>query len=119
MQNRSKIIISKQQDIHDYYWYLSQFLAQFAANVEFNIFDPEYVVKNSYEPCDRDYKEYQTVLSQANEIFEMDPFPYDAIEQATNLLISESKNEKEKSEEVKQWLRHALHLLELRVTGKL
>ena len=49
----------------------------------------------------------------------MEPFPYDAIEESTNLLISEATDKNQKSEEVKKWLRHVLHLLELRVTGKL
>ena len=119
MKNQNKIIIKKQQDIHDHYWNLSQFLSQFAADADFDIFDDEYTIKISYEFCERDYQDYLKIQSQANEILAMEPFPYDAIEESTNLLISEATDKNQKSEEVKKWLRHVLHLLELRVTGKL
>lgn len=108
MTNQDEIIIKKQQDIHKHYWCLSQFLAQFAVDADFDIFDPEGTIKRSYEPCERDYKEYQVILSQANEILAMEPFPIDALSYASGGLNT-----------TPEWLRNVLHLLELRVVGKL
>ena len=113
MKNQNKIIIKKQQDIHDHYWNLSQFFSQFAVDADSDEFDNVATILKYNEPSEYDYQSYLKIQSQANEILTMEPFPYDAIEESTNLLISEATDKTQKSEEVKQWLRDVIRLLEL------
>ncbi len=116
---KEKIIVKDQHDLYDHYNELDQFLSQFALDADFDKFDNISTVIEYNEPSEYDYQSYLKIQSQANEILAMEPFPYHAIEESTNLLISEATDKNQKSEEVTKWLRHVLHLLELRVTGKL
>lgn len=117
IDNKNKI--KTEHDIYDYYNELYQFLGQFALDADFDKFDNEETIKEYNFYSDDEYKRYQIILPQANEILAMEPFPFEAIQTATNLFISKASDENKKSEEVKQWLRNVLHLLELQVTGKL
>lgn len=115
---KEKIIVTE-HDLHDHYNELYQFLGQFALDADFDKFDNLATVMEYNEPSEHDYQDYLKARSQTDELLEINPFPHNAIETATNLLISEATNETQKSEEVKKWLRDVVHLLELRVTGKL
>lgn len=116
---KEKIIVKNQHDLYDHYNELDQFFSQFAADADSDEFDNVATILKYNEPSEYDYQSYLKIQSQANEILAMEPFPYDAIEESTLLLISETTDEKQKTEEVKKWLRNVIHLLELRVTGKL
>ncbi len=113
-----KNIIKNEQDMDRHYPELSNLLgAYFAVDVDNDIFDVDHTIS---EFCSTKYPEaIKKTISQAIEVLEMDPFPYEAIETASNLWLSDAEDKNQKSEEVKQWLRNVLHLLELRVTGKL
>lgn len=104
--------IKSQQDIYDNYWDFSQFMAQFALDADFDKFNTVETIKEYNSPSIEDYKFYIKVLSQAKEILAMEPFPREAVSWSAGGLSKDP-------EEVKQWLQNALHLLELRVTGKL
>jgi hypothetical protein len=114
----TKKLIKTDRDLHDNYdEFFTLLAAYFAGDVDNDIIDTDYTIDRF---CNTTYPEtINKTVSQANEILSMEPFPYDAIETATNLLISKATDETQKSEEVTKWLRHVLHLLELRVTGKL
>lgn len=107
-----KHIIVTEHDIYDHYNKLYQFLGQFALDADFDKFNEVETIKEYNEPCERDHQEYLKILSQANEVLAMEPFPREAVSWAAGGLSRDP-------EEVKQWLRNALHLLELRVTGKI
>lgn len=101
--------IKTEHDISKYYKELYQFLGHFAADADPDIFDEKYTIKRSY---DNENKECCfPIIYQANEILAMKPFSHNAIETSTNLLISEVTDEKQKSEEIKEWLRHVIRLL--------
>ena len=112
-------------DIYNNYREFYDFLGAFAADADCDIFDDQYTVKNIFTDdqvknnSSGIYQEYLKVLDQSNEILSMEPFPCYVIENITNLWISQSYDEEIKAEKVKQWIRNVLHLLELRVTGKL
>jgi hypothetical protein len=120
MSNKRSIIIQTDRDIYKYYQDFYQFMAQFMANADADIFDDEYTVKESYYKSEYCYQEYLIIKSQAEELMNMEPFPYDAIQDsADRTLAKNAKNEEEKIKMVKDWLIKVLDLLEQRVTGKL
>lgn len=113
MQN----VLKTEQDFNKDYPELSNLLAAyFLVDVDSDIFDINHTIN---EFCNTKYPEaINKAILQANEILKLDPFPYEVIETSTNLWISQSYDKKTKSEEVKQWLRNVIHLLELRVARK-
>jgi len=113
-----KNTIKTEQDLDRYYPELSNLLgAYFATDVDSDIFDVNHTIKEFYNTK---YPEaVKKTIAQAVEVLEIEPFPYAAIETATNLWISQADDEKQKIEDVKQWLRNVINLLELRVSGKL
>jgi hypothetical protein len=112
--------IKTQRDIYDYYWDLSQFMGQFELDADFDKFDEIETIKEYNFSSAEDFQFYIKVKSQAEELINMKPFPYNAIQDSANRnLARNAKNEEEKIKMVKDWLIKVLDLLEKRVTGKL
>lgn len=98
-------LIKTDRDLRDYYYELFNLLAAyFAVDAEEDIFDSEYTIKHF---CDVNHVEtiIKTIF-QANEILEMEPFPREAVSWAAGGLSKDP-------EEVRQWLRNVIHLLNL------
>lgn len=119
-EKNKKIKAESSHDIYDNYWEFSQFMGQFAVDADFDKFNEVATIMEYNEPCDRDYQRYLKVKSQTNDILQMEPFPYDAIQDSADRNLTKgANNEEEKTKMVKDWLLKILDLLEKRVTGKL
>jgi len=112
MNNKKLSIIQTERDIYQNYQEFYQFMGQFMVDADFDKFDEVATIMEYNESCERDYKRYLKVKSQAEELMNMDPFPREAISWSAGGLDRDP-------EKVKKWLLKVLDLLEKRVTGKL
>ena len=100
-------------DFYEQYPDLTQFLGQFAADADFDIFDENHTicrVFRPHNPVDIVWKD--KILTQAHQILAMEPFPRAEVSHAAGGLFKDEQK-------VKDWLVYVLDLLEKRVKGEL